>query len=112
VFWTTGGVAVVALGGAGVAHALAGQAHDDYDALVEGALTTAVPASALETAADRVHSRESARNVLLFTGLGLGAAAGVEALFTDWRGDRAAAGAVAVPVVGPGAAGVAIAGRF
>jgi hypothetical protein len=114
VFWATGGAAVVALGGAGVSHAMAGDARNEYDRLVQGALTAAVPASDLQAAADRVHSRESTRNVLLITGLGLGAAAGVEALFTDWRNDRRTAGpgAVAVPLVAPGAGGVAVAGRF
>jgi hypothetical protein len=112
VFWTTGAAAALALGGAGVSHALASDARDEYDRLVESALVVAVPASDLEAAADRVHSRESTRNVLLFTGLGLGVAAGVEALFTDWRNDRRAAGPVAAPFVSPGAGGVALAWRF
>jgi hypothetical protein len=112
VFWGTGAAAVVALGGAGVSHAMARDARSEYDRLVQGALSVAIPASDLQAAADRVHSRESTRNLLLFTGLGLGAAAGVESLFTDWRDDRKAAGAVAVPLVAPGAGGVALAGRF
>jgi hypothetical protein len=116
VVWTTGGAAVAALGGAGVSHAMARDARNEYDRLVQGALSVAIPARDLQAAADRVHSRESTRNVLLFTGLGLGAAAGVEALFTDWRGDRRAlqAGprAVAVPYAGPGEGGLAVVGRF
>jgi len=116
VTWTTAGAAVAALGGAGVSHALARGARDEYDRLVKGALTVAIPASELEAAADRVHGRESTRNLLLFTGLGLGVAAGVEALFTDWKGDRRAvqAGprAVAIPYAAPGEGGLAIAGRF
>ncbi len=114
-FWTTGGAAVAALAGAGVSHALASDARKEYDRLVAGALSVAIPASQLQQSADRVRARESTRNLLLFTGLGLGAAAGVEALFTDWKGDRRAAEPprlAAAPFVGPGAGGVAVAGRF
>jgi hypothetical protein len=114
-FWATGGAAVLALSGAGVQHYLAVDARSQYDQVVEQALVTPTPASEVTSAADQVHQHESARNALLYTSLGLGIAAGVEAFFTDWKGDRSAAKPQRVaftPWVAPGGGGVELAGRF
>jgi hypothetical protein len=112
-FWATAGTAVVAFGAAGVSHVLATEAHNEYDRVVTSAQSTPTPASDLTTAADRVHARESTRNAFLAVGLGVGVAAGVEALFTDWRGDRRAPPRVAAGAwVAPEGGGLALSGRF
>jgi hypothetical protein len=84
---------------------------------VARSLREPIPAADVIEQSDRVRSAERTRNVLLLTGLGLGVAAGVEAFFTDWHGDRAAlreapGRITAVPVPLEGGAGVAVAGRF
>jgi len=114
VFWATAGTAAVALGGAAASQVLVGEAHSEYDRVVQSARVTPTPATDLIAAADRVHQRETTRNAFLAVGVGLGVAAGVEYLFTDWKGDRRAAPArvATVPWVEPGGGGVALAGRF
>jgi len=114
VFWATAGTAAVALGGAAASQVLVGEAHSEYDRVVQSALVTPTPATDLMAAADRVHQRETTRNAFLAVGVGLGAAAGVEYLFTDWRGDRKATAprVAAMPWVEPDGGGLALAGRF
>jgi hypothetical protein len=116
VFFATSAGAAGALGGAGVFHYLAGQARSQYDDLAARAQREPVPAADLIDQANRVRSAERTRNALLYAGLGLAVAAGVEALFTDWHGDRAALVEVprvaAAPVPVEGGGGLVVAGRF
>jgi hypothetical protein len=117
VFVATSAAAVGSLGGAGVFHYLGGQARSQYDGLVARSLREPIPAADVVEQADRVRSAERTRNALLLAGLGLGVAAGVEAFFTDWRGDRALlretpGRLTAMPTPLDGGAGIAVAGRF
>jgi hypothetical protein len=116
-FVATSAAAVGSLGGAGVFHYLAGQAKSQYDGLVTRSQREPIPAADVIEQSNRVRSAERTRNALLLAGLGLGVAAGVEAFFTDWHGDRAAlreapARVTAVPVPMAGGGGVALAGTF
>jgi len=109
-FVGTAAAAAVALGGAGVSQLMVSDSRRQYDGVVQRAQQGPVPATDLASAASLVRSRERTRNGLLYAGAGLGLAAGVEAFFTDWRGDRAA---LMTPVVlADGGIGVSVAGRF
>jgi hypothetical protein len=108
VIGATGGAAVAAVGGAGVFQYLVGDAKDEFDRLVTRSLGEPVAAEEFISLSDRIRSRERTRNVLLGSGVVLGVAAGVEAFFTDWRGDRAAI----APMALDGGGGVAVGGRF
>jgi len=109
-FLGTAAAAAVALGGAGVSQLMVADSRRQYDGVVQRAQQGPVSASDLTSAASLVRSRERTRNALLAAGAGLGLAAGVEAFFTDWHGDRAT---LVMPVaLAGGGAGVAVAGRF
>jgi hypothetical protein len=105
---TMGGAAAAALAGAGVAQALASNAHGEYDRLAQQSRTAVVPAGDLAAAGRRVRSLEGTRNALLVAGAAAGVATGVAAFFTDWRNDRAAL----VPVASADGVALMLAGRF
>ena len=111
-FWATAGAAAVALGGAAMSQVATSNAVDEYDRVAARSQTTVVPASDLTGAADRVRTLEGQRNAFLYVGAGLAVAAGVQALFTDWRNDRGALAPPVAPLALEGGGGLQVAGRF
>jgi hypothetical protein len=114
-FFVTAGAAVAAAGVGGLFGALYVDAQDQYDGTVRRALREdgGVSASTLRAEARRVESNARAANIALGVAGALALAAGVQALFTDWRGvgaDDAPASPPAVSLhVTP--AGIAVAWR-
>jgi hypothetical protein len=110
VFVATAGLAGgAALAGGGYAY-LARDARSEYDALAQSAVGTPVDGARLVALEQKMQSRQKTANVL-FIGAGAAAlAAGVEAFFTDWHGDRNAP--ILTPVAAGGGAGLALSGRF
>jgi hypothetical protein len=108
-FATAGGALAVGAGG-GVSAYLMKSAQDDYNAQARASLTSPAQGSALKALETKAQSRAKLANGL-FIGAGvLALGAGLEAIFTDWRGDRE--GPVVRPMALGGGAGLAVGGRF
>jgi hypothetical protein len=110
-FVATAGASAVALGG-GVVYGLSARDYSrQYQRLAASSAGTPVSGVELQALQDAGQSRQRTANVLFATAGGLAIAAGVEALFTDWRGDRAGL-RVAPLALGEGGGGVLVAGRY
>jgi hypothetical protein len=105
-FYATAATAVAAgVAAAGMGY-LSNDAKNQYNSLAQRALTESVPGAQLKDLENTAKSRASSANILLIAAGTLGAAAGVEALFTDWHGYRAQVD------VGQKSAGVKVGGSF
>jgi hypothetical protein len=109
-FYATAAASVVAVTAGAGAGMLAREAERDYNAMARRATAQPAPAADLQALGQKANDRASLANVLFGVGGGLAVAAGVEAFFTDWRGDRDALRVS--PVVGSGQAGIGVTGRF
>jgi hypothetical protein len=105
-FYATASAALAAgVAAAGMGY-LSNDAKNQYNSLAQRALTESVPGAQLKDLETTAKSRARTANLLFIAAGGLGVAAGVEALFTDWHGYRAQVD------VGPRAAGVKVGGSF
>jgi hypothetical protein len=111
-FAATAGAAVAALGG-GVFYGLSARDYSrQYQRLSSSSSTTPVSGSELQALQSTGRSRQRTANVLYATSGAFALAAGVQAFFTDWHGDRAALRVGPVALADGSGGGVLLAGRF
>jgi hypothetical protein len=105
-FYATASAALAAAAGGAVMAYLSSDAQKQWRSLADRSLTERVSGVQLNDLERTAESRARTATVLLVGAGVLGAAAGVEALFTDWHGYRAAVD------VGPDGAAVKVGGTF
>jgi len=106
-FGATAGAGVVAAG-AGAFFGLSARDYErKYQRMAGG--SGPIPGGDLKALGDSARSQQQLANTLFITSGVLVVAAGVEALFTDWRGERSLP---FTPVPFAGGGGLAVAGRF
>jgi hypothetical protein len=105
-FYATASAALAAAAGGAVMAYLAKDAEKQWRSLADRSLTERVSGAQLNDLERTADGRARTATVLLVGAGVLGAAAGVEALFTDWHGYRAAVD------VGPDGAAVKVGGTF
>lgn len=107
-FITTAALAVASAGGGATFTALGSTNRAEFERLATLSLTMEQMGSTLVSAEKTWRERMMTGMVFFMAAGGLAAAALVEAFFTDWNDDRAAAGLTVVPVLSPGSAGVVV----
>jgi hypothetical protein len=85
VFFATTGAGIAALGLGGLFGYNASVYFDDYNNLMERARTVPTDAAEIASRKDKVDSATTVANVMFIAGGALLAAAGIEAIFTDWK---------------------------
>lgn len=110
VFITTAALAVASAGGGTTFTLLGADSRAKFDTLARGSLppAMAVEGSTLVELEKDARERNTIGLGFFIAAGGLAAVALVEAFFTDWNDDRAAAGLAVLPVLSPGHAGLLV----